>query len=227
MARVKKYKSVVCLVSFHPLFLTDFQRRLSSSSRARIAKLESTTPVVEQANKLPNADAYVIDISSQTQLMYVLITALFERHSQSRILVLAENISESSAFPLLEIGIKGILQYADVDAQFCPAVQSIAAGGYWIPRALLSRFVEEILAKERGRRRVLKGATRITGREQEILDGLLTNLSNKEIAGKLNISERTVKFHVSNLLAKYRVQRRADLILLSFHSRQAVSGHER
>ena len=106
-------------------------------------------------------------------------------------------------------------------------MQSIATGGYWIPRALLSRFVEEILAKERGRRQALKGATKVTRREQEILDGLLINLSNKEIAGKLNISERTVKFHVSNLLAKYRVQRRADLILLSFHSRQAVLGHDR
>jgi len=225
--RVKRYKSEICLVSFHPLFLTDFERRLSTSSLARIAKLESNTPVIEQANKLPKADAYVIDISSQTQLMYLLITALIERHSQSRILVLAENVSESSAFPLLEVGIKGILEYRDADAQFGSAVQSIVSGGYWIPRALLSRFVEEILAKERGRRRALKVATRITRRELEILDGLLMNLSNKEIAGKLNISERTVKFHVSNLLAKYRVQRRADLILLSFHSRQAVLGHDR
>ena len=227
MPRVKRYKSEICLVSFHPLFLTDFERRLSTSSLARIAKLESNTPVIEQANKLPKADAYVIDISSQTQLMYLLITALIERHSQSRILVLAENVSESSAFPLLEVGIKGILEYRDADAQFGSAVQSIVSGGYWIPRALLSRFVEEILAKERGRRRALKVATRITRRELEILDGLLMNLSNKEIAGKLNISERTVKFHVSNLLAKYRVQRRADLILLSFHSRQAVLGHDR
>jgi len=37
---------------------------------------------------------------------------------------------------------------------------------------------------------------------------------NKEIAKKLRISERTAKFHVSNLLAKFGVQRRADLILL-------------
>jgi hypothetical protein len=49
-----------------------------------------------------------------------------------------------------------------------------------------------------------------------LLDCLLENLANKEIANKLNISERTVKFHVSNLLAKYKVQRRADLILLSY-----------
>jgi DNA-binding CsgD family transcriptional regulator len=42
----------------------------------------------------------------------------------------------------------------------------------------------------------------------------MQNLSNKEIGSKLHMSERTAKFHVSNLLAKYGVQRRADLILL-------------
>ena len=51
-------------------------------------------------------------------------------------------------------------------------------------------------------------------REQEVLELLMLNLSNKEIGSKLNMSERTAKFHVSNLLAKYGVQRRADLILL-------------
>src|SRR5258707_656101 len=56
-------------------------------------------------------------------------------------------------------------------------------------------------------------------REQEVLDSLLENLSNKEIASKLNIAERTVKFHVSNLLNKFGVRRRADLILLTFQRR--------
>ena len=52
-----------------------------------------------------------------------------------------------------------------------------------------------------------------------MLDSLLENLSNKEIASKLNIAERTVKFHVSNLLNKFGVRRRADLILLTFQRR--------
>src|SRR5258706_612282 len=52
-----------------------------------------------------------------------------------------------------------------------------------------------------------------------LLANLLENLSNKEIASKLNIAERTVKFHVSNLLNKFGVRRRADLILLTFQRR--------
>jgi len=43
----------------------------------------------------------------------------------------------------------------------------------------------------------------------------------EEIANKLHISERTVKFHVSNLLSKFGVRRRADLILLSYQRRTA------
>jgi hypothetical protein len=41
-------------------------------------------------------------------------------------------------------------------------------------------------------------------------------LGNKEIAAKLHMAERTAKFYVSKLLARYGVQRRADLILLHF-----------
>jgi LuxR family maltose regulon positive regulatory protein len=66
--------------------------------------------------------------------------------------------------------------------------------------------------------RTVPGALGLSQREQEVLASLLLSLSNKEIGDKLNISERTVKFHVSNLLAKFSVQRRADLILQSFQS---------
>ena len=65
----------------------------------------------------------------------------------------------------------------------------------------------------RGRQVKLSPAN-ITVREREVLDALLENLANKEIADRLNISERTVKFHVSSLLEKFSVRRRADLILL-------------
>jgi len=60
----------------------------------------------------------------------------------------------------------------------------------------------------------------LSTRETQVLDRLLENLSNKEIAAKLNISERTVKFHVSNVLTKFGVGRRADLILLRYQQQR-------
>jgi DNA-binding CsgD family transcriptional regulator len=68
--------------------------------------------------------------------------------------------------------------------------------------------------EEARRPRAAPAGVRMSKREQEVLELLMLNLSNKEIGSKLHMSERTAKFHVSNLLAKYGVQRRADLILL-------------
>jgi DNA-binding CsgD family transcriptional regulator len=52
----------------------------------------------------------------------------------------------------------------------------------------------------------------ISQRQQEVLRGILQNLSNKEIAAKLNLAERTVKFHVSALLQKFNVTGRGGLM---------------
>ncbi len=54
--------------------------------------------------------------------------------------------------------------------------------------------------------------TRLSRREEEVLGGVAQNLANKEIAAKLGLSERTVKFHVSSLLAKFRVRDRVSLM---------------
>lgn len=67
--------------------------------------------------------------------------------------------------------------------------------------------------------RVIEGCSKakpqasLSFRQDQVLAGITQNLSNKEIANKLNISERTVKFHVSALLQKFDVRGRVDLML--------------
>jgi DNA-binding CsgD family transcriptional regulator len=58
----------------------------------------------------------------------------------------------------------------------------------------------------------VKTNLKLTRREKEVLDGVLRSLANKEIASELNLSERTVKFHVSSLLAKFKVHSRMELM---------------
>jgi len=51
----------------------------------------------------------------------------------------------------------------------------------------------------------------LTRREEEVLAGIRRSLANKEIAASLNVTERTIKFHVSSLLAKFQVRGRMEL----------------
>jgi DNA-binding CsgD family transcriptional regulator len=77
-------------------------------------------------------------------------------------------------------------------------------------RALVGRLVtraREIL--EEGR--AVAGPASLSPRQSEILHSVICNRANKEIAAKLNITVRTVKFHVSSLLNKFGVDNRGEL----------------
>jgi DNA-binding NarL/FixJ family response regulator len=154
----------------------------------------------------------VIDASDlMATLEFVRLLRLEQR--TVHLLVLLPKLEEAIASPLLRLGVKGLLTYEQAPHELSRAAHQVGAGMYWVPRELLTRFVESILPEVRGCK-ALECEAELSRRECQVLDLLLANLSNKEIAAKLFISERTVKFHVSNLLSKFNVRRRADLIVL-------------
>jgi len=127
--------------------------------------------------------------------------------------VVAEEFDEGDSFALLRLGVKGLLRYVDAEAHLMRALETVIAGGFWVPRKLLSGFINSVI-RSGFKRKGFTGSSKLSPRETQVLDDLLDNRSNKEIAAKLKISERTVKFHVANVLEKFRVGRRADLVLL-------------
>src|SRR5215475_4212659 len=208
-------RATVCLLAFHPLVLSEFERFLSGHPiSVHPRRLEPD--VIAEPGKLvfPKASVYVVESHAHNPTTEALVLSALGSHAGARVIVVAEKFDQATAFPLLRLGAKGLLSFSEASEQLARAIQEVARGGFWVPRSLLSRFVDETLTAVRRPRGTTSGA-RLSRREKEVLEALLENLSNKEIASRLNMSERTAKFHVSNLLAKYGVRRRADLILLT------------
>lgn len=207
----------VCLLSPHPLVRSEFERLLPEKQFQFTFKvISATVPAEIQSMSIPRAAVYVVDAQSPQPLIHALIETVLDRNPKARVLVLAARHSDSGTFDFLRLGVKGLLTYVQAEEQWPRALPLVAAGGYWVPRAVLSRFVESILGTRKTSVAKGKLSGTLSRREQEVMESLMLNLSNKEIASKLNISERTVKFHVSNLLAKHGVRRRADLIVMHF-----------
>lgn len=205
------------------MVLDEFHRLLEDSGFQIISmRLDSTLAPNLRSLDVPKASVYVVDAHAARQATGALLGNILDRSSGARLLVVGDQLKEADSYALLRQGVKGILNYAEAREQLPRAVPLVVAGGFWVPRTVLSRFVDSILTAAGGRR--LRGdfPTELSRREQEVLSGLLENLANKEVADRLHISERTVKFHVSNLLAKFGVRRRADLILL-FYQRHPAS----
>jgi two-component system, NarL family, response regulator DevR len=168
----------------------------------------------------------VVDASDVIATLEFVRTLRLEQPSMP-VLVLLPQLDDSVASSLLRLGVKGLLAYHQAPRELCRAALQVSTDVYWVPRDLLTRFVESILPELSGCKS-LGTLADISRREREVLDLLLDNLSNKEIASKLFVSERTIKFHVSNLLSKFGVQRRADLIVLWMQRTTAFPwlGHE-
>ena len=109
--------------------------------------------------------------------------------------------SDAEGVELLQKGYAGCVHPNDSRQQLRQALETVARGEIWAKRNILANTVRSLTA------------LRLTKREEEVLALLKQRLSNRAIAQKLGISERTVKTHVSNLLAKFGVDSRVDLIL--------------
>lgn len=217
----RPHRLKVCLLSPHPLVRSEFERVLPDGSfQISFRQLTSSSPAEIKQMAIPKSPIYVVDGQAPVQCVHALIEGILERYAKGRVLVLASKHNDASTFEFLRLGVKGLLAYGQATKQWQDALPLVAAGGYWVPRAVLSRFVESIIGSRKSAiaRNHIPGT--LSRREREVLDSLLRNLSNKEIASQLNISERTVKFHVSNLLAKHGVRRRADLIVMRFQESQ-------
>ena len=210
--------SSVGLYWFHPLVLPEFERVVSDAGLRLVARRLEANRIPDFENvAVPRASAYVVEAHPQLPVTEAVVTGIHARQPAARILVLGERFADQTAFSLLRLGIKGMLTYAETARALLSALQTVTTGGLWVGRALLSRFVDSALCTV-PLRVYATGFEGLTRRERQVLEAVLDNLSNKEIARRLHMSERTAKFHVSNLLVKHGVRRRADLLFCALRS---------
>jgi len=110
---------------------------------------------------------------------------------------------------LFHWGIEGFVELTETwDTELPQAIRSVLSGRYWVPSEVWSAFIRYAQALEQAR--LLPGQS-LTAREGQVLRLLMRRLTNKEISKELLISERTVKFHVSHILAKLGLEDRRGL----------------
>jgi DNA-binding NarL/FixJ family response regulator len=137
---------------------------------------------------------------------------LEEWHAQNgRSIALISSDVQNTAeeLQMLYMGVNGIIVLTDaLTSELVRAVRVIWQGGFWVKRVVLTEYVKRTNLFLRN---LSSPDLFFTTREQEILAFLRQGFSNKQIANALGISERTAKFHVSNILRKCRIETRHEL----------------
>lgn len=122
------------------------------------------------------------------------------------ILIIDRQRSGRDILDMISRGVLGFVGYSDVKGQLIPAIQSVSRGQLWFKadavhhRASIKAQPEQMI-----------GLHLITVRERDVIELLQRRLSNKEISRELNISEGTVKFHLSNIFSKLGLHDRVSV----------------
>jgi len=139
----------------------------------------------------------------------------------TRIIALSAYDDADLIFRAMKIGAKGYVLKTMASAQLIYAMDEVAAGKIYLPSALTSRFFEYFqnsFKEDRSNSSEENLLNYLTAREEEVLDLLTQGNNYKGIAGKLFISETTVKTHVNNIFQKLQVNDRTQAVLYALNN---------
>jgi DNA-binding NarL/FixJ family response regulator len=120
-------------------------------------------------------------------------------------LALTSVLEDASVVGAVRAGAIGYLLKDTQAEALCQAIKAAAAGQVQLTPKAAARLMQAVSTPE--------SPEALTERETEVLRLLAQGHSNKQIAHKLQIAEKTVKTHVSNILSKLGVQSRTQATL--------------
>lgn len=180
--------------------------------RAGLKALLGTEPDIEVVGEADNGakavqmfevlkpDVVLMDLRMPVQDGIGATREIRKKHPEAQILMLSTYQGDADIHGSLEAGALGYVLKNSPGEDLVPALRAAVRGQRWIPHDVGSKLA--------GR---APGET-LTDREIEVLAGLVTGDSNKELAEKLEITEHTVKAHLKSIIAKLHVRDRTEAV---------------
>lgn len=204
----------IVIVDDHPLFREGVARTLGSDPDIEvIAEGQNSEDAIRLAqDHLP--DIILLDISMpgggiETAKTIARVCPVV------KIAMLTVSEREDDVMQSLSAGASGYILKGVGGKELIDIVNRISQGESYITPQLAARMLTEIKTASVDKAETKDIFADLTAREEQILESVSRGLSNKEIGNELNITEKTVKHYVTNVLQKLQVRNRVEAALLA------------
>jgi two-component system nitrate/nitrite response regulator NarL len=143
------------------------------------------------------------------------LEAVTQQHAPVRILILSAVADEEQVCAALKRGVCGYLLKGTSGPELVQAVRMLNQGESYVSPSLAAKLLMRSGLNTISEAKSVDRFSHLTPREDQILSILGKGRSNKEIGNKLDLSEKTVKHHITNILQKLQVRNRVEAALLA------------
>lgn len=189
----------------------------------QLLELEGDFKVIEEAcdgveciEKLEKAvpDILLLDINMPNMNGLEVLQKMKDKKMEVKVLVLTVHNEVEYLLKAVDIGVNGYLLKDSESSELKKAILSVIEGENYIQPSLIPVLNAKMIDRDRDSVKIES----LTKRELEVLKNLSYGMYNKEIAEKLNISERTVKNHISNIFKKIEVTDRTQAAVFAIRN---------
>ena len=181
----------------------------------QLLEFDGTISVVAEANngiecldKLKNdvPDVLLLDINMPKMNGIEVLEEIRKRNISVKVLILTVHNEIDYLIKAVDIGVDGYILKDTESAELKKAINAVVSGESYIQPNLIPALNSKLVSRDNDKDKI----DSLTKRELEVLIQVANGMFNKEIAMSLNISERTVKNHISNIFKKIDVSDRTQ-----------------
>lgn len=200
----------ILIADDHPLVRRALGGSLSQLGQVTLDEAGSLEETLTKVAAAPNLDLVIFDLRMPGSSGLAGLTQLRTAAPEVPVVVLTADENPRLALKALEQGASGFIPKTAPEPVLLAAIRLVLQGGIYIPSMVAEHAAHADAGGGHGGSRSPR--QNLTARQRDVLALVLEGLSNREIATRFNLSEATVKAHVTAILRAYNVASRAKLI---------------
>lgn len=193
----------VVLVDDHSIVRSGLKRMLEESSDIRVTGEAGNGRDAVELVKKGKPDVVVMDISMPEMNGIEATRRMAGASRKTKVILFSMHVERDFVQAALEAGASGFVTKSEVPTEVARAVRAVCKGGTFLSPSIAGDVVDQVV--HAGRKPVHKSWRDLTERELEVLQLIAEGHTTKEIASKLELSEKTVAVHREHIMDKLKI----------------------
>ena len=203
----------VLLVDDHPLFLEGMRLMLASHGFQVVGTARDGLQAIEKARAL-HPDIVLMDVQMPRLDGLAALRVIRAEQPDIKVLMLTVSAEDEDLFEALKSGASGYLLKTQDTNEFLALLNDAQRGGMALSPGLASRILREFqrepnAARVGGQKDL---ADSLSARQTEVLTLVAQGLTYKEVGAKLLLTERTIKYHMAEIVARLHMENRDQVL---------------